>query len=946
MSDDSDNAERDPDPAILRAAQAKDWDRVRSLAESGCAVDATGSDWQKTALYYAAEEGQAGLVDLLLEKGADGTVRPFGHSNFTVLHRAAQKGHEDVVRLLLDRTGCGTLAQTDNGGQTPLSMAAEGGHCGALSALVERGAPLDCMQTEWSSGRTPLHLAAAHGHCEAARLLVAAGCDKDAVDYGAARTPLMLAAEGGHLDVVKMLLGEGCDADRGTLHRTGPIPDQDRTYTDYNSGEEVGITTVHCDDGTTALHLAAQRGWMSVVLLLIAERPNLLHRRTRTGYTVLHYAAVGGAYDVVKMLLEKHRDALDAQAAAEDGRTALHDAAWSAPYEVVKARSQTTKKDCLRLLVDQGWSLGAATREGMTALHMICDSNDFCEDKIEIVKMLLELGSDPNARTVDGRSALCFSSWSLEIQQLLLNRGCTVTPRDLRAAADMGCQDLFKLLHAQLDASLWDPSAVDEEGCTLLHVAARGCCEELLQALLDLGCDPMARTKDGKTALHLNDRFALPGTVGLLVDRGCDINAKDCDGWPAMFYVMRDNDGSPGFLNMLEFCLRKGWDASARANDGTTALHILMTMSLFESDVEVAQLLLDSGCEATAVRSDGRTALHLIPHYGKDLLELLQAAGCDPTATANDGKSLLHELASEKSMVATLLAKGCDATARDADGMTPLHYAAQHSYADKSVRLLIQAGGEVAARAKDGCTPLHLAAKARGSSEDKVVRVLLEHGAEVDAVDDAGRTPLHFAAGESCQLSLETLLDAGADVNARMPDGTTALHLAARRGSVGAVQLLLDRGADCDAADSRGATPLHVAADSSVAQGISQVVGKPGVVRLLLQRGCAVDARTADGCTALHLAAQGGRLHVARLIVEAGPDRGVLAAIEDGLHGRPEDHAVDVDRKLVPDTAARQVVRALLEAGCDVNAVALDGKTALERAAARMSSVDVRRLLG
>ncbi|KAE8740043.1 hypothetical protein FOCC_FOCC014449, partial [Frankliniella occidentalis] len=506
------------------------------------------------------------------------------------------------------------MAQTDNGGQTPLSMAAEGGHCGVLSALVDRGAPLDCMQTEWSSGRTPLHLAAAHGHCEAARLLVAAGCDKEAVDYSEARTPLMLAAEGGHLDVVKMLLGEGCDADRGTLYRTGPAPDQDRTFTDYNSGEEVGITTVHRDDGATALHLAAQRGWMSVVLLLIAERPNLLHRRTRTGYTVLHYAAVGGAYDVVKMLLEKHRDALDAQAAAEDGRTALHDAAWSAPYDVVKARSQTNKKDCLRLLVDQGWSLGAATREGMTALHMICYSNDFCEDKIEI-----------------------------ETQQLLLNRGCTVTPRDLRAAADMGSEDLFKLLHAQLDASLWDPSAVDEEGCTLLHVAARGCCSELLEALLDLGCDPMARTKDGKTALHLNDRFALPGT--------------DCDGWPAMFYVMTENDGSPGFINMLEFCLRKGWDASARANDGTTALHILMTMRLFESHVEVAQLLLDSGCEATAVRSDGRTALHLIPHYPKDLLELLQAAGCDPTATANDGKSLLHELASEKSMVATLLAK-------------------------------------------------------------------------------------------------------------------------------------------------------------------------------------------------------------------------------------------------------------------------------------------------
>ncbi len=49
-------------PAILLAASSNDWDLVRALSESGCDVDATGDDWQKTALYYAAEAGRADVV--------------------------------------------------------------------------------------------------------------------------------------------------------------------------------------------------------------------------------------------------------------------------------------------------------------------------------------------------------------------------------------------------------------------------------------------------------------------------------------------------------------------------------------------------------------------------------------------------------------------------------------------------------------------------------------------------------------------------------------------------------------------------------------------------------------------------------------------------------------------------------------------------------------------
>src|SRR5437867_3533711 len=88
------------DAPLADAAEKADWPRVRSLlqARAGAKVDATDRKSQ-TALMWAADEGHAAVVELLIKAGAD--VRARLKSGFTPLLFAAREGRLEAVRALL-----------------------------------------------------------------------------------------------------------------------------------------------------------------------------------------------------------------------------------------------------------------------------------------------------------------------------------------------------------------------------------------------------------------------------------------------------------------------------------------------------------------------------------------------------------------------------------------------------------------------------------------------------------------------------------------------------------------------------------------------------------------------------------------------------------------------------------------------------------------------------
>lgn len=208
-----------------------------------------------------------------------------------------------------------------------------------------------------------------------------------------------------------------------------------------------------------------------------------------------------------------------------------------------------------------------------------------------------------------------------------------------------------------------------------------------------------------------------------------------------------------------------------------------------------------------------------------------------------------------------------------------------------AARALLAENADVNERAPDGTTALHWAVY---HDEDTLVVDLLEAGAEVTAVNAHGATPMAEAATVGNVKVMEALLDAGADVGSPNAEGQTPLMVVARASNVAAARLLLDRGADPNTTEeAEGQTPLMWAA----------VQSEPAMVRELIARGAAVNVRSKHGEWQNRVTTEPRAKHL-----PAGGLTPLLYAAREGCLG---------------------CVRALLDAGADIDTTDPDGATPL-----------------
>ena len=213
-----------------------------------------------------AVESSAGLLGRGVERA--------GQGGWTPLHVAVAEGQADVVRVLVD-AGADLAARTEHN-RTPLHIALEH-NAGLVPLLLELGAVLDAPSaaylndvprlteqldggaglTDPLSGVDLLAWAALGGAAATAKLLLDRGADAD----GGA---LHAAAEGGRLELVRMLLAAGADVDRrdpdtgrAPLHAAvasgpgGDAPEIVRVL--LAAGADVDATT---SDGASALDIS------------------------------------------------------------------------------------------------------------------------------------------------------------------------------------------------------------------------------------------------------------------------------------------------------------------------------------------------------------------------------------------------------------------------------------------------------------------------------------------------------------------------------------------------------------------------------------------------------------------------------------------------------------------------------------------------------------------
>ena len=125
---------------LLDAVNESDTATVRLLLEAG-ADPATHNEYDDSLLSLACDRGNADIVRLLLDHGADVND---GNNEWeeTPLHAACLHDHTDIVKILLSRTNCEINAMDDRR-RTPLHNACRRRHAGVARLLIEKGADVE-----------------------------------------------------------------------------------------------------------------------------------------------------------------------------------------------------------------------------------------------------------------------------------------------------------------------------------------------------------------------------------------------------------------------------------------------------------------------------------------------------------------------------------------------------------------------------------------------------------------------------------------------------------------------------------------------------------------------------------------------------------------------------------------------------------------------------------
>lgn len=315
--------------ALVHAARGGHAGVVRVLLGRGARVEATCAGGCTALMVAAAHGGRDAAVALLDAGAAVDAACAFG---WTALMFASHAGHAPLARLLVE---CGADADTTFADDTTSLMAsAEAGHTDVARFLLESGARVGRAN---SYGWTALTFAANAGHAEIVRALLGAGAPAEPAPADGGWTPLMLASQKNHPRVVSLLLGAGARPDASNPEGWTALMAAAKNghAAVVRQLVDAGASVDAEDDaGWTALHLASKRNHAAVARLLLAAGARADTPVRKGGWTALLFAARNGHAEVARALLE---GGASPDAGAQDVLTPVMQAAYAGSEAVVQA---------------------------------------------------------------------------------------------------------------------------------------------------------------------------------------------------------------------------------------------------------------------------------------------------------------------------------------------------------------------------------------------------------------------------------------------------------------------------------------------------------------------------------------------------------------------------------------------------------------------------------
>uniref|UniRef100_A0A667ZQP8 Protein phosphatase 1 regulatory subunit n=1 Tax=Myripristis murdjan TaxID=586833 RepID=A0A667ZQP8_9TELE len=207
---------------------------------------------------------------------------------------ACSSGDTEEVLRMLDRGADINYANVD--GLTALHQACIDDNVDMVTFLVEHGASINQPDNE---GWIPLHAAASCGYMDIAEYLISQGASVGVVN-SEGETPLDIAEEEAMEELLQNEINrQGVDIEAARKEEERIMLRDARQW--LNSGQIQDVR--HAKSGGTALHVAAAKGYVEVLKLLIQAGYDV-NIKDYDGWTPLHAAAHWGKEEACRILVE------------------------------------------------------------------------------------------------------------------------------------------------------------------------------------------------------------------------------------------------------------------------------------------------------------------------------------------------------------------------------------------------------------------------------------------------------------------------------------------------------------------------------------------------------------------------------------------------------------------------------------------------------------------
>jgi ankyrin repeat protein len=554
---------------VADAVMRGDLAAARVLIQKGSDVNTPQGD-KATALHWAVYRDSVEAVDMLVRAGAKSSPNREG---MTPLAMAALFGNPQIVDRLL-KAGADAKALGPNG-ESMVMFAARNGNPDVIRLLVEAGANVNAREPV--RGTTALMWAVEQRHPEAVAALLKAGADPAARSAGAGlprnyvaprvntraveeaqkRRERAKAAGRTYEEQLEFEFQNGQDLggprNAFTGNRAGGAaaaagqaqagaPQQPAAATQPPATTDQAPAVANAAGGGAGRNGGGGRGRgaggraggaAAPAAASDAGAPEPVEDDAEVvvaglvgggggGLTPLVFAAREGDVESARLLIAAKADV---NQTTEYGWTPLLVAVNNRNYQLAK------------LLLDSGANPNLANKGGWTPLYIATDNRNIEGgdypvpkadlDHLELIKLLLAKGADPNARVKDNTLTR-----TIFTMQWFYENGATAFIR----ASQSSDTALMKLL---LDYKA-DPKAVTAQGDTALTASAgigwvdgvtyeRSPRENLdaVRMLLDLGLDPNGANQEGRTPLMGAALKGRTDVIQLLVDRGARLDTRD-----------------------------------------------------------------------------------------------------------------------------------------------------------------------------------------------------------------------------------------------------------------------------------------------------------------------------------------------------------------------------------------------------------------------------------